>query len=98
LRKKRKNIVEEEEEHASNDINNFSLEDMALKPEIEKMFPNIDQPGGTAHQNPLLEIVENETFDEDESFLFQSIVFDNESNKLIIKKSVVKNKKGKSHS
>jgi hypothetical protein len=69
---------------------------MELEVDIEKMFPSIDQLGGTAHQNPSLEIIENETFDEEDSFLFQSIVFDNESKKLFIDKSDVKNKKGKS--
>jgi hypothetical protein len=99
LRKKRKNIVQEEEEHhVESDINRFSLEDMELEADIEKMFPNIDQPGGATHQNQSLEIVENEIFDEEESFVFQSVVFDNESKKLIIEKSDVKNKKGKSHS
>jgi hypothetical protein len=49
---------------------------MELEADIEKMFPNIYQPGGTTHQNQLLEIVENEIFDEEESFVFQSIVFD----------------------
>jgi hypothetical protein len=44
----------------------------------------------------LLEIVENETFNEEESFVFRSAVFDTESKKLIIEKSDVKNKKGKS--
>jgi nucleoside-triphosphatase THEP1 len=96
LRKKRKNIVQEEEEHrVESDINSFSLEDMELEADIEKMFPNIDQPGGAAHQNQSLEIVENEIFDEEESFVFQSVVFDNESKKLIIEKSDAKNKKGK---
>jgi hypothetical protein len=99
MRKKRKNIVQEEEEYsAESDINNFSLEDMEVKANIKKMFPNIDKPEGMAHHNPLLEIIENETFDEEESFVFQSVVFDSESNKLIIEKSDVKNKKGKSHS
>jgi hypothetical protein len=37
-------------------------------------------------------------FDEDESFVFQSTVFDNKSKKLIIEKRDVKNKKGKSRS
>jgi hypothetical protein len=50
LRKKRKNIVREEEENrAESDINNFSLEDMELEADIKKMFPNIDQPGGMTH-------------------------------------------------
>jgi hypothetical protein len=45
-----------------------------------------------------LEIVENEIFDEEESFVFQSIVFYSKSKKLIIEKSDVKNKMGKSRS
>jgi hypothetical protein len=45
-----------------------------------------------------LEIVENEIFEEEESFVFQSVVFDNESKKLIINKSDAKNKKGKCRS
>jgi hypothetical protein len=49
-----------------------------------------------AQQNPLMDIIESETFDEEESFVFQSIVFDSESKNLIIKKRDVKNKKGKS--
>jgi hypothetical protein len=48
--------------------------------------------------NPLMEIIERETFDEEESFVFQSVVFDIESKNLIIEKIDVKNKKGKSHS
>jgi hypothetical protein len=99
LRKKRKNIVQEKEEHhVESDINSFSLEDMELEADIEKMFPNIDQPGGVAHQNHSLEINENEIFDEEESYVFQIIVFDSESKKLILEKSDVKNKKGKLHS
>jgi hypothetical protein len=58
LRKKRKNVVQEEEDQRiENDINSFSLEDMELEVDIEKMFPNIDQLGNTAHHNSSLEIV-----------------------------------------
>jgi hypothetical protein len=70
----------------------------SLEDDIENMFPNIDQSGGVAHQNQSLEIVENEIFDEEESFVFQSVFFDIKSKKLIIEKSDVKNKKGKYHS
>jgi hypothetical protein len=48
---------------------------MELEIDIKNMFPNTDQPENTAHQNPLMEIIESETFDEEESFVFQSIVF-----------------------
>jgi len=46
------------------------------------------------HQNSSLEIIENETFNEQESFTFQSVVFERESKKLIIEKGDMKNKKG----
>jgi hypothetical protein len=96
LRKKRKNGVQEEENHRiDSDINNFSLEDMELKADIEKMFSSIDQLGNMAHQNSSLEIIENETFNEEESFVFQSVVFYKESKKLILKKGDMKKKKGK---
>jgi hypothetical protein len=70
LRKKRKNVVQEEENLIENDINNFSLEDMELEVDIEKIFPIIDHPGNTTHQNSSLEIIKNHTFNEEESFTF----------------------------
>jgi hypothetical protein len=99
LRKKRKNIVQEEEEpRVESDIHDFSLEYMELKTDIEKMFPKNDDLGDTTHQNPLMEIIESETFDEEDSFVFQRAFFYNGSKNLIIEKIDVKNKKGKSHS
>jgi hypothetical protein len=70
---------------------------MELKDDIEKRFPNIDHPIGMNCQNQSLEIVENGIFYEEESFVFERVVFESESKKLIIEKSDVKNKKGKSH-
>jgi hypothetical protein len=94
LRKKRKYVVQEEENHRiESDINNFSLEYMELEVDIEKMFPTMDQLGNIAHQNSSLEIIENETLNKEESFAFQSVFFDRESKKLIIKKGDMKNKK-----
>jgi hypothetical protein len=99
VRKKRKNLVQEEEDNLiENDIQIFSLEDMELEADIEKIFPAIEQPENMAQQNSLLEVVGNETFSEEESFTFQSVVFDKESKKLIVERSDQKNKKGKSHS
>jgi hypothetical protein len=99
LRKKRKSIVQKEEGHRGlSDIHDLSLEDIELEIEIEKVFRNVDQLENTAHQNPQMEIIETETFDEEESFVFQSVVFYSESKNLIIEKRDVKNKKGKSHS
>jgi hypothetical protein len=85
MRKKRKNVVQEEEENIiENDINSFSLENMELEVDIEKCFPTIDQSGNMAQQNLSLEIVANETFSEENSFSFQSVVFDKEYKKLIV--------------
>jgi hypothetical protein len=55
LRKKKKIIVQEEEgPQDESEIRNLSLEDMELDIDIEKMFPNVDQPEDTAHDNPLM--------------------------------------------
>jgi hypothetical protein len=80
VRKNRKNVVEEAEEpQTESDIHVFSLEDMELETDLENVFPNFDQPGDAIHHNPLMEITETKIFDKDESFVFQSTVFDNES-------------------
>jgi hypothetical protein len=70
---------------------------MELVTDIEKIFHAIEQPENMAQQNYLLEVVGNETFSEEESFIFQSVVFDKDSKKLIVERSDQKNKKGKSH-
>jgi hypothetical protein len=50
LRKKRKNIVQEEEgPGGESDIHDLSLEDMEQKIEIEKLFPNVDQLEKNSH-------------------------------------------------
>jgi hypothetical protein len=74
------------------------MADMELDIDIKKMFPKTDQPEDTTHHNPLMEIIESETFDEEESFVFQSVVFYSKSKNLIIEKRNVKNKKGRSRS
>jgi hypothetical protein len=42
-------------------------EDMELDIDLKNVFPNIDQPRDAIHHNPLMEIVETEICDEDES-------------------------------
>jgi hypothetical protein len=44
-----------------------------------------------------VEIAETKIFDEDESFVFQSTVFENQSKSMVIEKRDVTNMKGKSH-
>jgi hypothetical protein len=92
VRKKRKNIVGQAEEPET------ESEDMELETDLDNVFHNVDQPGDAIHHNPLMEIDETDIFYEDESFVFQSVVFYNESKNLIIEKRDVRNKKGKSHS
>jgi hypothetical protein len=97
--KKRKTIVQEQEgPRGEIDIYDLSLEDMELEIDIEKMFPDDDHLERTAPHNPGMEIIGIDTLDEEESFSFQSVVFDSESKKLIIENRDVKNKKGTSHS
>jgi hypothetical protein len=80
VRKKRKNLVQEEEDNIiENDLQIFSLKDMDLGVYIEKIFHAMEQPKNMAQQNSLLEVFVNETFSEEESFTFQSVVFDKES-------------------
>jgi hypothetical protein len=43
-----------------------------------------------------MDISDTKNFEEDESFVFQSVVFDSQYKKLIIEKKDVKDKKGKS--
>jgi hypothetical protein len=95
LRKKRKNIVQEEDgPRGESDIHDLSLEDMELKIDIDKVFPNVDQLENTAHQNFQMEIIETENFDEEESFSFQSVAFDRESKNLVIEKRDVRIRRG----
>jgi hypothetical protein len=99
VRKKMKNLIQEEEEKLiENDIQRFSLDDMELEADIEKIFPAMEQPEIVTQQNVLLEVVANDIFSEEESFTFQSDIFYMESKKLIVKRGDQKNKKGKSRS
>jgi hypothetical protein len=92
VRKKRKNIMEQAEEIET------ESEDMELEINLDNVFCIVDQPGYAIHHNSLMEIAKIKFFYEDESFIFQSIVFYSESKNLIIEKRDVINKKGKYHS
>jgi hypothetical protein len=96
VRKKIKNLIQEEEDNLIvNDIQSFSLDDMELGADIEKIFPTMEQSEIVTQQNVLLEFVANDIFSELESFTFQSVIFDKESKKLIVERGDQKNKKGK---
>jgi hypothetical protein len=99
VRKKRKNLVQEEEDNIiENGIQRFSLEDVELEIDIEKIFPIMEQPENMSQQNYLLEVLGNETFREEESLTFQSVVFYKDSKRLIVERSDQENKKGMSRS
>lgn len=71
---------------------------MELEIDLDSMIRFLDQCGDAIHHSHPMDISVIENFDEDESFVFQSVVFDSQSKKLIIEKKNVKNKKGKSRS
>jgi hypothetical protein len=71
---------------------------MELDTDLDSMIFFLDHPRDAIHHSHPMDISITENFDEDESFVFQSVVFDSQSKKLIIEKKDVKNKKGKSHS
>jgi hypothetical protein len=90
MRKKIKNIVGKAEEPE------IESEYMELEIDLDNVLCNVDQPEDAIHHSPHMEIVENKIFDYDECFIFQSVVFYNESKNLIIEKRYIINKKGKS--
>jgi hypothetical protein len=62
------------------------------------MLRFLDQPEDAIQHSRPMDISVTKNFDKDESFVFQSAVFDSQSKKLVIEKKNVKNKKGKSRS
>jgi hypothetical protein len=66
MRKKRKTLVQEEENNLiENDIQSFSLEDMELEADIEKMFLAIEQQERIAQPYFVLEVIGNKNFSEE---------------------------------
>jgi hypothetical protein len=68
-------VQEQEGPRGEIDIQYLSLEDMELKIDIEKMFPDDDHIESNSPHNPQMEIIGTVTFDEEESFSFQSTFF-----------------------
>jgi hypothetical protein len=90
-KKRKKNVGQAEEPE-------IQSENMELDTDLDSMLCYLDQPGDAIQHSRPMDISDTENFDEDESFMFQSVVFDSQSKKLIIEKKDVKNKKGKSRS
>jgi len=51
-------------------------ENMELEPDLDNVFRYLDQPTDAIHHSRPMDIYDAEHFDEDESFMFQSDVFD----------------------
>jgi hypothetical protein len=88
--KKRKNIVGQAEE------SEIESEHMQLETFVDSLLQKVDPHTDTMHHSSTMEIAKTDIFYEDESFVFQSAVFDSQSKNLIIEKRYVTNKKGKS--
>jgi hypothetical protein len=67
---------------------------MQLEIEIEHMH-RVHPFADAMHHSSTMEIAEADIFYEDESFVFQSVVFDSQSKSVIIEKRDVTNKKDK---
>jgi hypothetical protein len=73
-------------------------QNMDLDTDLESIFCNLDEPSHAIQNACSMDMVGTKIFDEDESFVFQSVVFETESKKFIIAKRDVKNKKRKHRS
>ena len=51
-------------------------ENVDLDADLESIFCNLDQPGDPIQHTCLMDMVDTEIFDEDESFVFQSAAFE----------------------
>ena len=52
-------------------------ENMELELDLDSAFCHLDQPGDVIQHSCPMDISDIENFDEDEYFVFQSVVFDN---------------------
>jgi hypothetical protein len=59
---------------------------MEIDTDLDAMFPFFDQPKDAIHHSHPMDISIAQNFDEDESFMFQSAVFDSQNKKLIFQK------------
>jgi hypothetical protein len=64
---------------------------MDLDVDLESIFCNLDQPADEIQPTCSMDMVDTLIFYEDESFVFQNVVFESESKKLIIEKKDVNN-------
>ena len=63
-------------------------ENMDLDADLESIFCNLDQPADGIQPTCSMDMVDTLIFDEDETCVFQNVVFESESKKLIIEKKM----------
>jgi hypothetical protein len=63
---------------------------MEVDTDLDSMFPFIEQPQYDIHHSHPMDIFVTQNFDEDESFVFQSVVFDSRNRRLIFEKKMLK--------
>ena len=80
MTKKRKNVAGQAKEPET------ESENMQLETIVDDMFHKVDHPIYAMHHSSTMEIAETDIFDEDESFVFQSTVFDNQYKNMVIEK------------
>jgi hypothetical protein len=85
-KKRKKNVGQLEEPK-------IQSENMELDTDMDSMIRFFDQLGDTIDHSHPMDISVTENFDQDESFVFQSTVFDTQSKKMIIEKKMLKIKK-----
>jgi hypothetical protein len=82
-KKRKKNVGQAEEPE-------IQSENMELETDLDSVLCYLDHPRDAIQHSRPMDISDTENFDEDESFMFQSVVFDNQSKKLIIEKKICK--------
>jgi hypothetical protein len=84
VEKKRKKYVGQAEELKT------QSENMELEIDLDSMLCYLDHPEDAIQHSHPMDISVTKNFDEDSSFMFQSVVFDSEFKKLIIEKKKCK--------
>jgi hypothetical protein len=64
----------------------IQTQNMEVGIDLDAMFPFLDQPQDDIHHSHPMDISVTQNFDEDESFVFQSAVFDSRNKRLIFEK------------
>jgi hypothetical protein len=82
-KKRKKNVGQAEEPK-------MQSQNIEVDTDLDAMLPFLDQPQDDIHHSHLMDMSVTQNFDEDESFVFQSVVFDSRNKRLIFEKKMLK--------